>query len=81
MMRQAHTQVRQHAPENGESSGGLLVELVEDSPRQALQVIERTGWCRSHLACRTGNSSLSLQHHQALSLKTSTMKGEDTRQS
>lgn len=52
MTRQTRTQVRQHAPENGESSGGLLVELVEDSTRQALQVIERTGWCRSHLACR-----------------------------
>lgn len=37
------TQIRQHATKDGESSGGLLVELVESCARQALQVLERTG--------------------------------------
>lgn len=37
------TQIRQHAPEDGESGGRLLVQLEECSPRQALQVLKRTG--------------------------------------
>lgn len=34
-----HTQMREHAPEDGEGRGGLLVELPKGGTRQLLEVL------------------------------------------
>lgn len=57
------TQIRQHAPEDGESSGRLPVQLVEGGARQLLQVVERTrgrGHCAWAQAVRAQSDQCSI---------------------
>jgi kynureninase len=50
------TQVRQHSPKDSESSGWLLIQLVEGHSRQAFQVLE---WTRRR--CRHGGDLRDLE--------------------
>lgn len=55
------TKMRQHAPEDGESRGGLLVELPEGRARQLLQVLgelERRRGSGSHDGGGSGPSGV-----------------------
>ena len=36
------TQIRKHAPEDGEGSGWLLVQLIEGRPRETLKILQRS---------------------------------------